>query len=382
MKLVKKNSHRGYRKRKPTQETYGEYVRGKLSHVWGDVFDDVDVEKVTSRESKVMVTCPIHGAYETSVRTLIEGNVAGCAGCMNEILREERKMDESLFFERINSMLNDKYDTGFIDFSRVDNNRTKFVLFCNDCLSFFTINFSNLSAGKRCKRCRFSHTSIRLRTGLDELYDSCVKVHGNRFEYDFSGYKNGSSKIRVKCPIHGWFSCSSDNHIRNNSGCPMCARVNRTYDHLIRCSDKEKRDLCYFYYVVISMPNGNKYHKVGITKREVKQRFVRDVREGASVDIITLVKNRYDFCCILESKFLYDIDNSHARWNSINQRAKVDLSGGGWTEVFDPLKYDVISRMKEMMEISCLSVYGDTLLYDRGIIPSFPCNDYSMGTAV
>lgn len=72
--------------------------------------------------------------------------------------------------------------------------------------------------GGRCLQCikdeqHLTHGEIRRR--------ATDKHNGFYTEYDFSTYTNARSKIRIKCPKHGWFTQNVHSHIRG-SGCPKC----------------------------------------------------------------------------------------------------------------------------------------------------------------
>lgn len=49
------------------------------------------------------------------------------------------------------------------------------------------------------------------------------KVHGDKYEYDESSYsKNQDTKIKIYCPIHGWYEQIEKVHLKGH-GCPACS---------------------------------------------------------------------------------------------------------------------------------------------------------------
>jgi len=64
--------------------------------------------------------------------------------------------------------------------------------------------------------------SSRIRWTSDLVLDKACEVHGDRYEYDLSEFRNLQSKIRVTCKIHGDFFPTAKNHVLNTSGCPGC----------------------------------------------------------------------------------------------------------------------------------------------------------------
>lgn len=47
------------------------------------------------------------------------------------------------------------------------------------------------------------------------------KVHGDKYDYPNSKYKNCKEKVAISCPAHGEFYSTPDNHLRGK-GCPDC----------------------------------------------------------------------------------------------------------------------------------------------------------------
>ena len=59
----------------------------------------------------------------------------------------------------------------------------------------------------------------------NEFIEKCKLIHGNKYNYDKTIYKNTRTKIIVICLIHGEFLISPDNHIgKQKQGCVKCAQ--------------------------------------------------------------------------------------------------------------------------------------------------------------
>ena len=58
------------------------------------------------------------------------------------------------------------------------------------------------------------------------------KVHGDKYDYSKSIYKNMKEKITIICPTHGEFSLSTDHHLRGR-GCPKCSKENLKQKQLL-----------------------------------------------------------------------------------------------------------------------------------------------------
>ena len=50
------------------------------------------------------------------------------------------------------------------------------------------------------------------------------KIHGDKYDYSETKYKNMRSNINLICKSHGVFSTHTESHLRLGRGCPKCAR--------------------------------------------------------------------------------------------------------------------------------------------------------------
>ena len=61
------------------------------------------------------------------------------------------------------------------------------------------------------------------RLELKDFIKRARKTHGNKYTYASVQYQNIDSKVKIKCPTHGYFDQIAWNHIgRPRSGCPKC----------------------------------------------------------------------------------------------------------------------------------------------------------------
>ena len=56
---------------------------------------------------------------------------------------------------------------------------------------------------------------------LEEFIDRSNIIHNFKYDYEESEYINSKEKIKIKCPKHGLFLMSPNNHLRGH-GCPKC----------------------------------------------------------------------------------------------------------------------------------------------------------------
>ena len=61
----------------------------------------------------------------------------------------------------------------------------------------------------------------------EEFIEKAVKVHGDRFSYEFSEYISSRDKIKITCKIHGVFEQTASSHLKGN-GCYKCRDTKRS----------------------------------------------------------------------------------------------------------------------------------------------------------
>src|SRR5574344_1977724 len=77
----------------------------------------------------------------------------------------------------------------------------------------------------------------------EQFIEEAEKVHEKKYDYSLSSYKNGNTKIKIICPIHGIFEQRPSDHMRGQ-GCPKCglrkANNNRrfTKEQFIEAAEK------------------------------------------------------------------------------------------------------------------------------------------------
>ncbi len=57
-----------------------------------------------------------------------------------------------------------------------------------------------------------------------KFFDSCIRIHDNKYNYSKSEYKGTAHKIVIICPIHGEFLQKAATHYSGH-GCSKCARL-------------------------------------------------------------------------------------------------------------------------------------------------------------
>ncbi len=74
------------------------------------------------------------------------------------------------------------------------------------------------------------------------------QVHSNKYNYDFVIYGHAKLKVKIRCPQHGIFKMTPNNHLYGKQGCPLCGdEATRTplEDFIQRCNQKHNNKYNY-----------------------------------------------------------------------------------------------------------------------------------------
>jgi hypothetical protein len=60
----------------------------------------------------------------------------------------------------------------------------------------------------------------------EQFLEKAKAVHGDRFSYEKTLYRNMRKPVKIVCPLHGEFEQSPMNHLKTD-GCPKCGYLKR-----------------------------------------------------------------------------------------------------------------------------------------------------------
>lgn len=118
------------------------------------------------------------------------------------------------FIERSNIVHNFKYDYSK---SKYINAKTKLQIQCPYHGVFYQTPDKHLYDKCGCALCGGSK-----RKTICIFIDEAHIIHNFKYDYTYSIYNNAHSKIKIICPIHGFFTQTPDAHINQKQGCPKC----------------------------------------------------------------------------------------------------------------------------------------------------------------
>ena len=189
-------------KAKVTKEIFVE--RSNKIHNFKYNYDLIDSFK--NIFTKVKIICPIHGVFEQTPHSHMNGQ--GCPYCAGTT-----KITKEMFIERSNKIHNFKYNYDLID--SIKNTHTKVKIIC-PIHGVFEQTPKEHMKGSGCPYC-----SHNVRKTTEQFIDEANIVHNFKYDYSKVEYENETTKVIIICPEHGEFLQTPKNHLLGN-GCPQC----------------------------------------------------------------------------------------------------------------------------------------------------------------
>lgn len=140
-------------------------------------------------------------------------------------------MAKKLTTEQAKTKLREIYgnDYDYSEVEYVDNRTTKIKVICLKHGPFYRTYSSLVQNQVGCPECRKSIQKIR---DTQTLIERAREVHGDKYDYSKTEFKNSRSKVIVTCPSHGDFEVLPTNLVKGR-GCPKCADKSWTQEEFI-----------------------------------------------------------------------------------------------------------------------------------------------------
>lgn len=192
-----------------------EFIRRAIE-VWGSKYSYSKVE-YKGNKKKVIVTCPIHGDFQTIPYDFLQGH--GCPECGIESIKEKRRRKPEELLRLANEVHHGKYDYTKAVFT---NKRNKITIICPKH-GEFEQSLGNHLLGQGCPKCKTEMQADLFSKSAEDFIKQARSVHGNFYDYSLVEYKNNKTDVIVICPKHGKFKVAPQDHIAGGNGCPICA---------------------------------------------------------------------------------------------------------------------------------------------------------------
>ena len=161
-------------------------------------------------KGKIKIICPFHGIFEQIAGNHLFGQ--GCPKCGQTRANKKNTLTTEQFIKEANKAHNNKYDYSQTEYI---NATTKVKIIC-PVHGIFEQLPSNHLKGTNCPKCFGREKTI------EQFIKEAKEIHGDKYDYSKSNYKDSRTKICIICSKHGEFWQSPHAHITSKCGCPKC----------------------------------------------------------------------------------------------------------------------------------------------------------------
>ena len=123
-----------------------------------------------------------------------------------------KKKTKEEFINDAQNVHGNKYDYSLVEYK---NNRTKVKIICPEHGVFEVTPGNHISQKCGCTKCSNKFNPAYY------FKINAKKIHNNKYDYSLVNYINSKTKIKIICPIHGFFKQLPNAHL-SGQGCPKC----------------------------------------------------------------------------------------------------------------------------------------------------------------
>ena len=134
-----------------------------------------------------------------------------------------KKSNTGEFIEKAYKIHGNKYDYSKTVYNGRD---VPVVITCPIHGDFLQTPHDHLS-GCKCQKCAKEERFNKLRKDKNTWIKQAKEIHGDKYDYSKVNYINANTPVTITCPIHGDFSMSPSNHVRQHQGCPKCGNLKK-----------------------------------------------------------------------------------------------------------------------------------------------------------
>lgn len=215
--------------------------------IFGEKYNYSHLEYINNN-TKVKLICPIHGDFYVRPNDHLSKKVA-CNKCSNASISKSKNVAKTIV-ERFNKVHNKKYDYSLMNYTGTDN---KITIICPVHGEFTQTPHHHLT-GTGCQKCG----NVYKKT-TEEFIQESKSIHGEKYDYSLSEYKNNRTKVKIICSKHGVFQVTPNSHLSKKVGCNECNKGQ--FEEFLLKSEKVHGDKYDYSQVKY---NGNHRTKINI----------------------------------------------------------------------------------------------------------------------
>ena len=168
-----------------------------------------------SAKEKIIITCPIHGDFEQTPNSHLNGN--GCGKCANEKTKERMSIPWNIYKEDLQKIHNNKYNYSKVIWKGVD------IDIIVECPTHgeFEIRPADHKRVRGCHSCLKEIFVPHNKLDTQKFIEKSIEIRGNKYDYTKSIYIDAKTKLIIICKEHGEFEQTPNSHL-NGNGCRKC----------------------------------------------------------------------------------------------------------------------------------------------------------------
>ena len=166
-------------------------------------------------ETKLLITCPIHGDFYQLPSSHIYGK--GCSKCGDISKVQKQSYTTEQFINKAIEKHGNKYDYSKVNYI---NSKHQVIIGCPIHGDFLQFPDKHLY-GYGCRKCADNYTANIRRKTTEQFINEAIQIHGMRYDYSKVNYTGIWNKIEIICNEHGSFFQSPRKHLLGH-GCPKC----------------------------------------------------------------------------------------------------------------------------------------------------------------
>ena len=317
---------------------------------YGGKFDYQNAQYVDAW-SPVTIGCPVHGTFIQTPAAHLHNTSYGCPLCAHEdatnrgrgprAARPQDRSNTAEFIARATTKHSGKYNYSLVDYQ---TSKDKVAIICPVHGEFLQGATGHL-AGRGCPKCRNEHNSAWKRRSVDLFIANARSAHGEKFDYSKVVYETAKRPVTIICPVHGEFEQTPDRHLQ--SGCRKCADDDLPGAYSLKVLSRDPTLAArpaVLYYLLFEGDTGERFYKIGITLKSIKQRFAG---YGSAGYIFTVLGER-KMPLIDAFKAEQALVNAHVRayhYSPLRGNRENTTRFGGRKECFSIALPDILGEM-------------------------------------
>lgn len=171
--------------------------------------------RYVKNNSKVTITCPVHGNFQQTPNSHLNGN--GCSKCSKQRLADSLRSNTKKFIQDSKRIHGNRYFYDLVDYI---GSTDKVIITCPIHGNFEQIPKGHLQ-GQGCKKCADQRSADLKRKTFEEFVRASTEIHDHRYSYHLVDYKRCHDKVVIVCAKHGEFKMTPKDHLRGH-GCKAC----------------------------------------------------------------------------------------------------------------------------------------------------------------